>query len=617
MRDDSSAPTVRHTWQDVRRAWRTLVLTALAFQMMAFALLMPLVSVTFRWVIAMSGSAVLSDVDIAKFLFGPVGLVGATGAGALWLGVYAFELAALTEVLAASAAQQPISFLSALRFALAHAPSIVRVAARVIAVTLVTSAPFLAVAGATYFSLLSRYDINYYLQVRPPEWLTALGVGAVLVLSLAALLLWMFAGWLFALPLVVLENVHPAQALRESRTRSRGDRLRLLLWLAGWAALLALASAFASGMVAMIGRLLVPRATSSLQTLAAAIGATLLLWFLANLAVNIAGSTSLAAVLFHLYRRWGSQGHVPILYSPTEPSGRVRLTTGRLISALVISVLTASTVGALAVQSIQLENRAVIMAHRGASHAAPENTLAAIQQAIDDGADWVEIDVQETADGEVVVFHDSDFMKLARRDLKIWDATRDDLRAIDIGSWFAPDFRDQRVPTLAEVLTTCRGRVGVNIELKYYGHDKQLEQRVAEIVEAHDMAREVMVMSLQIEGVRKMKALRPDWRVGLLMSVAAGKVSEIDADFLAVNARFVTRGLVQKAHAARKQVFVWTVNDAATMSTMIGRGVDGLLTDRPALARRVLKQRAEMSVPERLLVELSGIFGVPSRIGEP
>jgi len=216
----------------------------------------------------------------------------------------------------------------------------------------------------------------------------------------------------------------------------------------------------------------------------------------------------------------------------------------------------------------------------------------------------------------VVVFHDSDFMKLAGNDLKIWNATLADLEQIDVGSWFDPRFEDQRVPTLAAVLDACKGKAGVNIELKYYGHDDQLERKVIDLVEARDMADEVLVMSLKVDAVEKMKRLRPDWTVGLLMSVAAGGLEDLDADFLAVNAGFADRRFVRNAHRQGRKVFVWTVNDAASMSTMIGRGVDSLITDEPALARKVLEFRSGLSPLERLLLELATVLGVPAEIGE-
>ena len=278
--------------------------------------------------------------------------------------------------------------------------------------------------------------------------------------------------------------------------------------------------------------------------------------------------------------------------------------------------MAAVAVGAFAVQTARLEDTVLVVAHRGSSKAAPENSMAAFMQAIADGADWVELDVQETADGEVVVFHDSDFMKLAGVGTKIWDATMADLQTIDIGSRFSPAFKDERVPTLAAVLDACKGKIGVVIELKYYGHDQQLEERVARIVDERGMASQIAVMSLELDPVQKMKSLRPSWTVGLLLSVSAGNLRASGADFLAVNAAFADRRFVRSAHLRGMKVYAWTVNDAATMSAMMGRGVDGLITDKPALAKAVLAQRAGMSPALRLLLELAGILGVTPDISE-
>jgi glycerophosphoryl diester phosphodiesterase len=336
------------------------------------------------------------------------------------------------------------------------------------------------------------------------------------------------------------------------------------------------------------------------------------------LAVNLLSTTTFAVILFTLYRHHGSAGDLTGL-KISQTTGRergLRITRGRLIVAGVVGLVAAVAAGVVALRTVRLDDDVEIIAHRGASKAAPENTMAAVKQAIADGADWVEIDVQETCDGEVVVFHDSDFMKLAGVNLKIWDATMADLKKVDVGTWFAPEFQDERVPTLAQVLDACRGKAGVNIELKYYGHDEQLEQRVVDIVEAHDMASEVAVMSLKADAVKKMRALRPKWTVGLLMSVSAGDLKNIDADFLAVNASFVDRAFVRAAHATDKQVAVWTVNDAPTMSSMISRGVDGLITDKPALARSVLAQRAQMSPAERLLLGVAGLLGTEPKYGD-
>ena len=573
---------------DLRRSWKDLVLTDIAYKIIAFVLLTPLVGILFRVLVAVSGRSVLADQDILFFFLGPVGWICFIAVGALWIGIVALGQAALIGIVRAATEQKRVGVAGALRFAAANVRPVVLVTARLLTLTLLSVAPFLVVAALIYRMLLAEYDINYYLTEKASEYLVALALGGVLVAALVTVLLRLATGWFFALPLVVFERVNPSTALRVSRERATGHRRTLLLWIAGWTLASIVLSALATSLVLLLGRLFVPLATDSLGLLVVAVGVTLVLWAGVNLVVNLLSTAVFATMLFNLYRKLGSQGSIDL--SQLNTAGMAKDETGsaltrtKLLGIAVVSAVLAIAIGVVAIRSVRLKDSTEITAHRGSSKAAPENTMAAIMKAIEDGADWVEIDVQETADGEVVVFHDSDFMKLAGVDLKIWDATMTDLENIDIGSWFNAKFRDERVPTLGDVLEECKGKAGVNIELKYYGHDEQLEQRVADIVESHDMASQVVVMSLKIDAVKKMKSLRPKWKVGLLMSVSAGNLGNIDADFLAVNAAFASRNLVRSAHDNGREVYVWTVNDAPTMSTMMSRGVDSLITDNPALA---------------------------------
>jgi len=607
-------------FNDFRRCWKQLFLADMVYKIVAFVVLTPLASLLFRALLATTGKTVLADQDILFFFLGPVGWLCFVGVGALWLGIVALEQAALMGVLCASQHQQRIGLVGALLFAKARGWSVIQVTARILAYTLLTMAPFLIAAGVVYITLLGKYDINYYLKERPPIFLTVLGIGGVLLVALTVVLLRFFTNWFFALPLVLFENVAPSIALRVSRERARDHRRVVLLWMVGWLLATIVFSAFTTTAVIWFGRFFVPRVSGSLGLLVVAIGVTMILWVVAGLAVNLLSTTSFAAMLYNLFLQRGSAGRIDLsqlnLAEIENENPRLKMTSRRLFVFCVIGITIAIAVGAVVMQSVRLEDHAEVVAHRGSSKSAPENTIAAVEKAIEDGAHWVEIDVQETADGEVVVFHDSDFMKLAGVNLKIWDATMADLKDLDVGSWFSAEFQDQRVPTLGEVLDECKGRVGVTIELKYYGHDEQLEQRVVDIVEKHDMVSSVEFMSLKVDAIKKMKSIRPDWKVGLLMSVSAGDLRRIGADFLAVNASFANRRFVQTAQSNGKRVYVWTVNDAVTMSTMIGRGVDGLITDKPALARSVLEQRAELSPPERLLMELAVIFGVVPEIGQ-
>ncbi|MCA8986600.1 MAG: glycerophosphodiester phosphodiesterase [Planctomycetaceae bacterium] len=611
---------VRRAADDFRSSWPALATTYLACRIITIVILAPLAGLLFRGLLAVFGKTTLSDMDILFFCLGPGGCFCLILLGAIWLAILVFEQAALVAIVYARDRNQLLTPAAALRFAAAHAWPIFRVTIRIVTRILVCIAPLLAIAAAVYLTLLSEYDINYYLKEKPPIFMGALAVGVLLGMILILVLLYLISNWFFSLPLVLFEGTKPSEVLSLSNQRAQGQRYKILRWLVIWFFVTSLISTVVTILIGLLGRLVIPDSTAPLQLLAMTVGTVLLLWAAIGLIVNLFSTTTFAVLLFQLYRQLGCTDEGKLVAIPVaskvSPMGGIRLTRTRVFIGTLISIVIATWISISTLVGVQAEDHVTIMAHRGASKSAPENTLASIRQAIADGADWVEIDVQETADGEVVVFHDSDFMKLAGLNLKIWDARMEDLQKIDIGSWFDRKFVDERVPTLAAVLQECRGKIGVNIELKYYGHDQQLEQRVASIVAAHEMNSHVKAMSLKIDGVRKMKALRPDWEVGLLMSVSAGKVKNIEADFLAVNASFANRNLIQAAHDQGKEIYVWTVNDGPQMSEMISRGVDGILTDNPALARSVLKQRAEMSVPERLLLEIAGLIRGGVEIGE-
>lgn len=590
-----------------------MIVTDLAYKLIAFVLLTPLMTILLQGLLLMRGNIVLSDADIAKFFVGPLGWICALVIGALGLGILALEQASLLAILAAHSQGKHLSAFSALRFALNHAASIIRVAGRLTAISLLVIAPFLLTAGSVYFLALSDYDINYYLDERPLVFRVAVVLAVVLGTGMLTLLLRLYSGWFLALPLVLFDRVPTSMALSLSRKMIAGKRLLVLKWIVIWALIGIVANAIATFLIGMLGQWLIPTTFGSLPLLAWRVGMMLLGLSVASLILNLVGSLGFAMMLFHAFQNLNpdaerSIASVPLLnnrlYFP-----KLSLNRYRMFAICLIGFIAVAWIGATAISRLQWKEDVKIMAHRGASKVAPENSMAAVRMAMDAGSDWVEVDVQETADGEVVVIHDSDFMKLARNKTKVWDARLLDLQSIDIGSSFSPSFQNERVPKLSEILQLCKGKTGILIELKYYGHDQRLEQRVVDIVESQDMSDQVMVMSLKPEGVKKIKQLRPSWKCGILLSVAVGNIQKIEADFVAVNARFASRSLINKVRRANKEMYVWTVDDPASMSMLMNRGVDGIITNRPEVARDVLKQRSNMSSSDRLLAEIASLLG--------
>jgi glycerophosphoryl diester phosphodiesterase len=610
----TKAAVLEQVFRDFRDSWRQLVTTDLAYKIVAFVVLTPLSALLLQVMVRISGQKALSDQDILFFFLRPVGWLTLIVAGAIIVGIVAMELAALMVIGFGVAEGETVRVFEALASTFRRARSILLVTARMMGLILLMSAPFLAVVGAVYLLLLTEHDINYYLTFKPPQFWTAVGIAAVVVVALLVVLLRMISGWFYAVPLLLFENVPPTKALAESAKRTAGHRTWIAGWIVSWGLFVLALSALLTVPVGALGRVLMPRFAGHLALLVPVLGSFMLLLALANLAVNVITNSTFSLLLIRLYRERGEPAEAVLPISTAETRAgekfRLRLTRGRVVGGALVAVAIAALVGGLVLRQISFEDATEVIAHRGASGAAPENTMAAVERAIADGADWVEIDVQETVDGVVVIAHDSDFMKVADDGTKVWDATYEHLQTLDIGSWFDAEFDDQRVPTLAQVLDACEGKVGVVIELKYYGHDDRLEERVIELVEDRDMASDIVIMSLKLAGVEKVQAMRPDWTVGLLSAVVLGDLTRVDVDFLAVSSKLATPTFIRSAHKAGKDVYVWTVNNVIGMSTYLSRGVDGLITDEPALALDVMAQRAELSSAERMLVELAAFFGI-------
>jgi glycerophosphoryl diester phosphodiesterase len=357
--------------------------------------------------------------------------------------------------------------------------------------------------------------------------------------------------------------------------------------------------------VELVGRALAPAVAGSLTLLLVFVAGLALLGLVLGLAVSVVQSSFFALIVVRLYLASGPapDALVPGAISDGERAVPRRRLSPRAIAAIAGGAVLAVLGFALLAFLVTRGDRTVsVIAHRGASVEAPENTLAAFRLAIDQGTDFVELDVQESSDGEVVVVHDSDLMKLGGPPTKIWEMTAAELRAIDLGSRVGPRFAGEGVPTLAEVLTACKGRVRVVVELKSYGHDQHLEEKVVALVEAAGMEKDCIFMSLDHDMIAKMKRLRPGWRVGVLAAKALGDLTTLRADFLAVEVRMANARFAWRAHRAGQDVYVWTVDDPAWMLRAMGFGADGLITNKPALAREVVARRAKMSDAQRFLV---------------
>lgn len=241
--------------------------------------------------------------------------------------------------------------------------------------------------------------------------------------------------------------------------------------------------------------------------------------------------------------------------------------------------------------SAAVEERQVqIIGHRGYSSVFPENTLASFAGAIDIGADYVELDVQMSKDGQIVVCHDEDLMRVAGVSGSVADYTLEELKKLDVGSWFSDSFAGETMPTLAEALALIRdSKSQVYLELKDIGEAEGFAEAVLDVTGECGMTERCVFASFRYEYLVELKELEEGIRT--LYNTASGRVDlaeEFPADIYGLYSETITAAAVKAIHLAGKQVFVWTVDTPEQMSNMKALDVDGICTNRPGLAKVAL-----------------------------
>lgn len=274
--------------------------------------------------------------------------------------------------------------------------------------------------------------------------------------------------------------------------------------------------------------------------------------------------------------------------------GRRRERLGVLLGTLLVA--TAAGLLFLVVQPSVARGRIQVLAHRGASYYAPENTMPAFRVAIDQGADWLELDVQQTRDGQLVVFHDLRVDRTTNGRGALRDLTLDEVRQLDAGAWFDQRFAGERVPTFEEVVALARD-TGTKLfpEVKDPRFYPGIEERVAATLRALAYEDNTIVQSFDANSLEKLRELNPRLRLAALYTSSNPLKGDppAKADVVGPQWELVAgeRDLVREAHLAGRQVVVWTVDTPESIRQMIDARVDGIITNRPDVVRHLLEER--------------------------
>jgi len=244
---------------------------------------------------------------------------------------------------------------------------------------------------------------------------------------------------------------------------------------------------------------------------------------------------------------------------------------------------------------LELFPQPVIFAHRGASAYAPENTLAAFELAVQQGADAIELDVKLSADGHAIVMHDDMVDRTTGGQGRVKAMSLAKLRSLEAGSHFAEKFHGEKIPLLEEVFESVGRRTYINVELTNYDSKEDgLVDTVCAIIKKFNLQKRILFSSFHAANLVKARALLPDVPRGLLATndyrgIWIRSFVFAFGNFQALHPHVDTTSprQINRVHRLRRRIHIYTVNAEDVIRRLFRWGVDGIFTDDPLLAIRV------------------------------
>lgn len=303
---------------------------------------------------------------------------------------------------------------------------------------------------------------------------------------------------------------------------------------------------------------------------------------------------NIISTLYVAYLRQENRDMPPEMVFPKDPipsnSGYRHITYAIFIFVIAFGVF--NFYHTIRYDSFHLQKAFVgieITAHRGNTLLAPENTLPALDYAIEAHSDAAEIDIQQTKDGILILMHDRSLKRITGVNQEVGALSLRELKQLDAGAWFSHEFIHTPIPTLEEALKLCRGRIQLILDIKVYHKTQGLEEALVALIEQYDFENQCLISSTDHKVLKRVKALNPNIKTGLILSTLYGNYYEMKfIDYYSIRSPYITKSEVDNAHRQGKEIHAWTVNTISEIERMKSLGVDSIITDNPILTREVL-----------------------------
>ncbi|APC50184.1 glycerophosphodiester phosphodiesterase [Virgibacillus halodenitrificans] len=582
---------LKNSWSDFKESYLQYILFEFIYSLFASILFAPFLSYIFNRMLTVIDDGSLLNSEVFSLGLSISGIMGTLFVSFFAVAFLFVEFGVLIILAEKSYFNEPVYISEAFLTAVKKLPRLLGFGFIPLVFLLLLFIPFIDAS-----TLPPLFDVN--ITIFLTDLLYESLIAKVVYFSLFLGMGYLFVRWIFALHYIFIENKTIWQALRSSWNCTKKNKIRVV-----WYVLFVNILIFLAGFVLM-------NAVSELTTI---IDSKVIGDFIGNYLLTFASYFTmlmslvfipvnllvLTRLFYEFQERKGVQIKDSLKLGRSSYLLQVEKKVGRFlsrrksffISATVVVLSLLFAINYVVNDSlVYLKWDVEIASHRGDLKHAPENSMSSIRSAIRKGVDAVEVDVAMTKDGVIVLSHDLDLKRVAGVSDKISNLTYEEIKQIDIGRLYGEEFIGERIPTLDEVLKVMQENdTKLIIDLKSAEPGRGFAEKIVELVEKNDSDHLAYVQSFSYELLQDIRKRNETIKIGQILFLSAGNLSKLDVDFYTIRESMLTERFIERAKKQNREVWVWTVNIKRNMKEVLKYDIDGIITDYPERAQRVLE----------------------------
>lgn len=584
---------IKDTFKILKYNISTLLKFEVLFKILLGLIFMPIAIGGFSLAMKLTGYSYLTLENIFSFAFKPLTIFLLLVILIFLAFITLFDISTMIIIYDASYHKEKIKVKEAIKISLLKCKKVLKIKNIPIVFILLFLIPLLNLGVSS--NVISSIKIPEFIL----DYIKANGTLSIIACSIYIFCSIILLKWIYTIHYMILEEQNFKYAKRKSNNLSKGNKfkdiIRVTLVQIIIATLYFTFLFIGIFIIYGINKLLVN--VKIVESLLISIILTFMVMLVIIFAIlSNAISYALISSLFYIHKTKINEKICKLNYNTLDKNEKKNNTIRNIIIVILLlsiaggSLLVYQIVIGKANFNIEYIRTMEITAHRGASVKYPENTMSAFKGAKELGADWIELDVQQTKDRQIVVSHDTNLSRVTGVNKDIIDMTYDEISKLDAGSFLSEEFKGEKIPLLDEVLKFAKeNNIRLNIELKPTGKEVDFEKQVIELIKKFNFEDMCVITSQTYSVLENTKKIDLNIKTIYVMSIAIGKITDLEyADGFSVEATNVTNNLVNRVHNEGKELFVWTVNTEESINKMIDMNVDNIITDNIELGKKLV-----------------------------